>query len=44
MNDEMDLRNIDDMYLEGLWHIRKLDGMEVFPTMRGNDITDKMFT
>jgi effector-binding domain-containing protein len=44
MNDEMDLRNIDDMYLEGLWHVRKLDGMEVFPTMRGYDITDNMFT
>jgi hypothetical protein len=44
MKDEIDLHNIDDMYLEGLWHVRKLDGMEVFPSFRGQDVTDKMFT
>jgi hypothetical protein len=44
MKDEIDLHNIDDMYLEGLWHVRKLDGMEVFPSFKGQDVTDKMFT
>jgi len=43
MNDEINLHNIDDMYLEGFWHVRKLDGMEVFPTFKGQDMTDKMF-
>lgn len=44
LGDEINLHNIDDMYLQGRWHITKIDGWEVFPTMRGNDITDKMFT
>ena len=44
MKDEIDLHNIDDMYLEGLWYVRKLDGMEVFPSFKGQDVTDKMFT
>jgi len=44
MKDEINLHNIDDMYFDGSWNIRKLDGMEVILKNRGNDITDKMFT
>jgi hypothetical protein len=45
MDDEINIGNIDDMYFEGSWLIRKLDGMEVFPTFfNGQDMTDKMFT
>jgi len=44
MKDEIDLHDVDDMYLEGLWSVKKIDGMEVFPTMKGYHVTDKMFT
>lgn len=41
---EIDLHNVDDLYMQGRWHITKIDGWEVFPRYRGNDITDEMFT
>ena len=42
--DEINLHNIDDLYLQGRWHITKIDGWEVFPKGWVVDITDEMFT
>ena len=44
LTDEIDLRNIDDLYLQGMWYVTKVDGWEVFPRYRGNEISDEMFT
>lgn len=44
LRDEVDLHNVDTLYLQGMWYVAKIDGFEVSPTMRGNDISDEMFT
>ena len=42
--DEINLHNIDDLYIQGRWHITKIDGWEVFPKGWGFEISDEMFT
>jgi hypothetical protein len=42
--DEINLHNIDDLYIQGRWHITKIDGWEVFPKGWGVEISDEMFT
>jgi hypothetical protein len=44
LGDEINLHNIDDLYLQGRWHITKIDGWEVFPKGWVADISDEMFT
>lgn len=43
LRDEVNLLNVDTLYIEGMWYVTKIDGFEVVPTMRGNEISDEMF-
>lgn len=44
LQDEINLRNVDDMYLQGRWYIQKIDGFEVSPRYKSNQLSDEMFT
>ena len=44
MNDEIDITGVDDLYFQGLFHVKKIDGLEVHPTSRDWGISPEMFT
>ena len=44
MENEMKINNLDSFYLQGMWHISHIDGMEVHPTMSHFDLEPEMFT
>lgn len=44
MNDEIDITGVDDLYFQGLIHIKKIDGLEVHPTSSHWEISPEMFT
>ena len=44
MENEMKIGNLDNFYLQGMWHISHIDGMEVHPTISHFNLAPEMFT
>ena len=44
LRDEINLLKIDNLYVQPLWHVKSIDGLDVHPTVNHFDINDEMFT
>jgi hypothetical protein len=44
LRDEINLLKIDDLYVQPLWYVKSIDGLDVHPTANHFDINDEMFT